>query len=132
MEFVVKSDDWFSQQLEGLTCGSDTRAYIINVLIKHINPGYDDMSGESIVLAYANARSRGDFGSFQRLGDWTLWASAICPSIDAARQELIETIGSLSYFTCHRILLGKWGLYEELASDFPKIVRDLRSNLFIP
>lgn len=125
MELVTRLDDWFAGQLTNLRCGSEARAYVVGVLSTRI----DDMSDESVVLAYRDAAETGSFATFQRIGDWTLWASAFAPHPSKAQRDLIERFGRLSYFSCYRIMRGQWRLYEELADELPAIVYDVRCRI---
>lgn len=125
MELVTRLDEWFAYQLSDLRCGRETRAYVVNVLAGHI----DDMSHESVVLAYHDAALTGNFATFQRIGDWSLWVSAIHPHQNQGQRDLVETFGRLSYFACHRIMRGQWRLYEELADELPAIVYDIRCRI---
>ncbi len=84
---------------------------------------------ESVVVAYAEARSRYDFTSFQRIADWVLWADVWCPEFIGANREIVESIGRLSYHACYRITRGSWTVYEELADRLPAIVQELRVPL---
>lgn len=127
---VSRLDHWLAERLRTLRVGDDTRAYVIGVLDRYQhNAEPIDMSRESIVLAFYDARLRGDFAAFQRIGDWTLWVSSVQPTRERSQRNVLETFGRLSYYSCHRIMRGQWGLYEELADELPVIVRDVRCNL---
>ena len=128
MELVTRLDRWFSDRLQDLRCREDTRAYVVGVLSGKI----DDMSDESVVLAFHDASLTGDFAAFQRIGDWTLWASAFAPHPLKAQRDLVERFGRLSYYSCYRIMRGQWTLYEELADELPAIVYDVRCNVIAP
>ena len=80
------------------------------------------------MLAYARARERGDFASFQKLGDWVLWAETMVPK-SFENFGLADTVGRRSYAACYRILQGKWQLYRELADELPEIVVQVRARL---
>ena len=125
MELVTRLDDWFAGQLTDLRCGNEARAYVVGVLSNRI----DDMSDESVVLAFQNASLTGNFAAFQKIGDWTLWVASFAPHPQKAQRELIERFGRLSYFACHRIMRGQWRLYEELADELPAIVYDVRCKI---
>lgn len=127
MELVTRLDDWFAERLQDLRCREDTRAYVTGVLAGFRLDG--DMSRQSVVLAYADAREKGDFAAFQRIGDWVLWVDAMHPHFIKDNREVIETIGRLSYYTCHRIMQRQWVLYEELADDLPRIAHGVRCKL---
>jgi len=129
MEHVDSLDVWFDNALHGLRCDNDTRAYVAGVLAGFGTRADGDLSNESIVLMYNDARVNGDFSRFQRIGDWVLWVSTLYPKHVAENITLVETIGRLSYYSCHRILRREWKLYEELAEDLPRIARDARNEL---
>jgi len=119
MDVVPRLGDFFSEELSDLRCGTDTRAYIVGVFS---NAPACDMSDESVVLAFSDARIKSDFVAYQRIGDWVLCTETFWPN---RTNEPIETIGRLSYHACHR-LMAKWPLYEELADELPYIVRRVR------
>jgi hypothetical protein len=89
----------------------------------------DDMHGTSIVLAYGEACTSGSFAGYKRIGDWVLWVDTFAPAAMGTCHELVESMGRLSYYACHRILRRRWYLYEELADDMPRIVYDLRAAI---
>lgn len=126
MELVTRLDRWFADKLQGLRCQEDTRAYVTGVLAGFRLDG--DMSRESVVLAFADARTKGNFVAFKRIGDWALWVEAMNPACIQDNREVVETIGCLSYYTCYRLIKG-WRLYEELADCLPTIARQIRQRL---
>lgn len=127
MELITRLNRWFVDRLDGLRCREDTRAYVTGVLIGFCPEG--DMSRESVVLAYAEARTRGNFAAFQRIGDWVLWVDAINPAYIRENREVVESIGRLSYYTCHRIMRRQWHVYEELADELPRIARGVQHQI---
>jgi hypothetical protein len=123
-------DAWFAERLQGLRYRPETLAYVGGVLKTLSHPrAEDDLSKQSIVLAYAAARKNGDFATFQRLGDWVLWVDMIFPESIEGSREAIESIGRLSYYACHRIMRGQWVVYEELADELPRIAARVRRSL---
>lgn len=126
MELVTRLDDWFDRQLVNVRCGPDARAYVIGVLSGRV----DDMSDQSATVAFQQAMLTGDFPTFQRIGDWSLWVSAFAPHPLKGQRDLVERFGRLSYSACHRIMRGQWRLYEELADELPAIVYDVRCNVW--
>ena len=130
MDIIAGLDEWFAARLQGLQYRPETIAYIVAVMKTLSRPRpEDDMSRRSIVLAYADAKKNGDFATFQRIGDWVLWVEAMAPeSIDRDR-EVVESIGRLSYYACHRIMKGQWDVYEELGDDLPRIAVRVRRSL---
>jgi len=127
MELVARLDDWFDRSLTDIRCGADARAYVIGVLS---SVQIDSMSDVSLTLAYQEASLTGNFVTFQRIGDWSLWASAFAPHPLKGQRDLVERFGRLSYYACHRIMRGQWKLYEELADELPAIVYDVRCNVW--
>lgn len=128
LNLIASLDRWFSDRLQGLKCSPETLAYVSGVLAQR---RWDkaDMSTQSVVLAYRDAALAGDFAGFQRLGDWVLFVDIVYPQhIDRSR-ELIESLGRKSYYTCHRLMMGRWCLYEELADGLPRIVSGARKLL---
>jgi len=88
-----------------------------------------DMSSQSVVLAYRDAAATGDFASFQRLGDWVLFVDIAYPQhIDRSR-GVVESLGQQSYYSCYRIMMGRWRIYEELADGLPRIASNARRLL---
>lgn len=127
MEIVTRLDRWFASRLEPLKFGADTKAYVTGVLSRlQVN---DMLVHDSIVLAFDDARRTGGFAEFQRIGDWVLWVDALHPSFIAEHHEVVESIGRLSYYACHRLMRGQWPVYEELADQFPAIVRGVRYSV---
>lgn len=127
MELITRLDGWFAGKLEGLLCRDDTRAYVAGVL-SDFKPK-DVLSDRSIALAWQEARLKGDFVAFQRLGDWVLWCEAMQPAFNKDNRVLIQSIGRMSYYACHRIMHQQWVLYEELADDLPMIAAGVRCKL---
>jgi hypothetical protein len=129
MDIVKGLDAWFAERLRGLPYRPETLAYVAGVLkaLGHPRPG-DDLSDQSIVLLYADARRTGDFASFQRIGDWTIWVNAVMPQAVTGVEGVVETLGRLSYYTCYRLMPG-WVVYEELADELPRITARVRHSL---
>ena len=127
MDFVPSLDDWFASELDDLRCRTDTKAYVVN-LLSRFKPE-DDLANRSVVLTYAIARENGNFATFQRIGDWVLWVDAVHPDSFQENRKIIESIGRLSYYACHRIMKGQWYVYEELADDLPRIAYAVRCKL---
>lgn len=121
--------DWIASRLSRLNVRQDTNAYVVGVLdgMKH---GENDLSGQSLVLAYYDAVFSHDFRQFQQIGDYILWGEIFVPqSFD--EHELVMTLGRRSYRECWRLLRGQWYLYDELAERFPEISHEVRSA-FVP
>lgn len=122
MDVVRELEGWFHERLLALPNSPETIAYVAGVMksLSRPKPG-DDLSKHSIVLAYAEARNAGDFEAFQRVGDWVLWVGCVFPEAIAEERALIESLGQLSYYACHRMMRGRWPVYEELADELPNI-----------
>jgi len=127
VDAVASLTTWFSQQLDDIRCHEDTKAYVVN-LLSRFKPE-DELADRSVVVAYAAAKQSGDFSSFQRIGDWVLWAEAIQPGLVSLERHVVSSIGRLSYYACHRIMRGQWRLYEELADELLPIAADVRRKL---
>lgn len=121
---MVDLGDWVSDLIGDLRCGRDTKAYVISVLAKDVGPD-TDMSKMSLVLAYEEARRTANFVVYQQIGDWVLWVSSVHPGAISENQEVVQTVGRLSYSACNRMLRGSWPLYEELADNLPVIAREI-------
>ena len=130
MDIIKELDGWFTDRLQGLHYKPETIAYVGGVLKRLARPREeDDFANRSVVLAFQNASLKGDFAGFQQIGDWVLWVDIIMPSHLDANREAIESIGRMSYYSCHRILHGTWGVYEELADELPAIAQHARRML---
>ena len=128
MQSIKRLDDWFANQLTDIKCSPMAKAYITGVFATK-NADFVMSKNESIVLAFHYAKESGDFLSFQKIGDWVLWVDSVNPTFIKGHHEITETIARLSYFSCHRIMRGKWPIYEELADNFPQIVNDIRVRM---
>lgn len=125
---VSKLDEWFFENLEGISCSDDARAYVAGVLAA-FRSAKNDLGNESVSIAYLEAKQQGEFGRYQRVGDWILWTSVIHPKRFDVDRSLYESLVSLSYDACDRILMRKWKLYNELARNFTTISKDTRCKL---
>lgn len=130
MNVVKNLDSWFAQKLQGLQCTPETTGYIVSVLGKRsAHWEQDNLSDSSLVIAYKDALTTGDFSSFRRIGDWVLFIDAVYPEFIKDNKQIVESIGRQSYYSCWRILRGQWRLYEELADKLPVIVSSVRHKL---
>ena len=127
MERVVRLEDWFSVTLESVEASPDARAYLVS-LFSSMKSAEEDLSKKSIVLSYADARNKGEFAGFQRLGDWVLWSMSCAPH-SMAVPDLALDFGRLSYYACWRLTRKEWTVYEELADDLPRLSRSIRRTL---
>lgn len=128
METVVRLEDWFSGRLQGLRVSRDARAYLVS-LFSSMRTARDDLSKDSIVLRFADAREKQDFASFQRIGDWTVFSLAAAPESLKERQLVVD-LARISYYSCWRMTRGSWVVYEELADELPRIGHDVRALAF--
>lgn len=131
MDIIKGLDAWFSERLQGLEgYRPETIAYITGVLKAQGKPrGQDCMAGQSVVLAFHEAKLTGNFAQYQRIGDWILFVDVILPDSIKHEREAIVTIGQLSYLTCYRLVQHKWDVYEELSDCLPDIARSVRNAL---
>jgi hypothetical protein len=134
MGLVVPATKWsavnklFSDRLRGLQGNPETIAYIVGVLSKR-RWDEDDLSNQSVVLAFHDAGLKGDFATFQRIGDWVLFIDTVFPEHFNGVRECVENIGRLSYYRCFRLMGGKWHVYEELADELPSLAVKVRHRL---
>ena len=124
MEIVTNLNEWFTIRLSSVRCSDNTKAYIVNVLSDA--SVLRDMSRDSLVIAYHDAKINVDFVKLQMLADWVLWVDSFCPASIRDNIGVTETIGQLSYYACHRLMRGRWVIFEELADNLPLIVDDIR------
>lgn len=127
MDKVTRLEDWFGERLQGMEASDPVRAYVTAVF-SSMKSAQDDMSRDSVVLAYSSARDKGDFAGFQRVGDWTLWVMTFAPE-SVCEKQLVVDLGRLSYYSCWRLMRKEWEVYEELADDLPDIFRRARRSL---
>lgn len=127
VELVFELSNWFDSITRNLKCSQNTRAYVTSVLTQY-KSSIDDMSNQSIIVAYSEAKISGNFVDYQRIGDWVLWISSVYPSAISSDKEVVQTVGRLSYNACHRILRGNWPLYEELADNLIGISQDVNDK----
>lgn len=127
MERVVRLEDWFGKSLESVKASPDARAYLVSLFVS-MKTAEEDLSKRSIVLSYAEARDKGDFVRFQRVGDWVLWGLTFAPESFEV-PDLAVDFGRLSYYTCWRLTRKEWKVYEELADELPRISREARMRL---
>jgi hypothetical protein len=124
------AEDWFEKRLADIPCTRETRTYIAGVMMKYVVSNNDNLCDRSIVLAWAEARDSHDIVKFQRLGDWILWSASLVPqSFDSL--GIVQAVGQQSYDACYRLLRRQWKLYDELASDLPRIVSSVNQRLQI-
>lgn len=106
--------------VQNIACSNEARAYIVGILSR------PEVTAGSIILEYARARN-GGFPALQRLGDSVTWSAMIVPECLGDHEKVAVSVARVSYSTCHRLLRGRWALYEELADDLPRLIIDVRS-----
>jgi hypothetical protein len=127
---VTRLESWFADQLQDLNCSPETLAYVVGVLKALGQPkAGEDMSKQSVIMAYQAASMSGEFAGFQKLGDWVLWTDVVCPDFVDVNRQVFESFGQLSYLSCHKILRGQWHVFEELANELPSIASRVRRKL---
>lgn len=125
----VGLDAWFADRLQGLNCTPETVAYVVGVLGKRHWDDGDNMSRQSVVLAFNHATFINDFAGFQRIGDWVLFADAVFPETLEQNRLVTVSLGRRAYSRCYQLLKGQWRVYEELADDLPLIAAKVRRKL---
>jgi hypothetical protein len=130
MERFTRLEDWFCRSLEAVEASPDARAYLVS-LFSSMKTTQNDLSNESIVLAFAAARETGQFAKFQRIGDYVLWGLSFAPESFEVPRVAID-LGRLSYYTCWRLTHKEWRVYEELADDLPRLTKETRRRLGPP
>jgi hypothetical protein len=120
--------DHFAERLTGIPASPEAVAYVVGVLGKRKWDG-EDLSNQSVLLAYLDANERGDFVGFQRIGDWVLFIDSVMPAHFNGVREFVESVGRLSYYRCFRLMGQQWRVYEELADEFPRLVTSVRKRL---
>lgn len=119
--------DFFDTCLDGLSCEEPTRNYIVSLL-----SSAPTIPSSPYLVLYAHAVDQGRFEQFQQVADAILWTTIAQPeAIDRSMAETATSVARLSYYTCFRLLRGRWRLYEELADRFHPIARDARERLWI-
>jgi|SRR5690606_26541891 len=114
---TIKSENW------------ETSAYIKSTMKKYIRSD-KDLSKQSVVLLWFDAKHSASFEKFQDIGDWVFFTSVLFPKTISCDMNFYQSIGRSSYYKCHRHLHGSWPLYEELADNFTNFVRQLQNSGF--
>jgi hypothetical protein len=128
METLNKSfNDFLSDKLSILDCDRDTRSYIVSILDSFKRSQFD-YSKQSITLLYSEAKSRQDFLTFQRVGDWLFLCHSVFPEhLNQASSDYYLAVGQLSYDYCYRLLNKEWKLYQCLADNLPNLTKQTRN-----
>lgn len=109
----------------------ETREYIKGILYEYLKTERD-LSRESIVLAYYNAKTQYNFEKFKETADWIFWLKSVYPQHLENSGDLYSTIAQNSYYRCHIILNKQWPLFDEMADRFEYFTNALHENIFIP
>jgi hypothetical protein len=128
----MRKDDlteWLDERLHEAPFEDEMRAYVFQVLESFRHGGDRDLSDESIVLLYAKAIQSGDFESFQRVADWSLWVASYAPQ-SLSEPAVVEELGMRSYDACDRIMMRKWPVFGQLAVQLPNVVITVRKHVF--
>ena len=131
MELVTHLDTWFSERLKTLRYDVIIQAYITSVLLKFKTSTDAFARDESVVLAFHDAKQSGSFVAYQRIGDWILFVDSFYPESIKSNQDVVESIGQLSYYACYRLLKRQWHVYERLADELPTIAKEIRNTLSV-
>lgn len=122
-------DSFFIHLLRDLSCGEDTKAYIISVFTKYKSASFD-LSKDNITLTYAQAYFNQDFFVFQNLADWLLFTKSLFPQhLNAASDDYYYNIGRLSYYSCYKLINRQWKCYEEIADRLIPLSKQIRNTL---
>lgn len=120
--------EFFMPRIHALQCHETTKSYIVSVL--SAPERLKNLSGQSITLCFAEAKSRSEFASFQNLGDWILFAESVYPaSLTDVEPEYYFTIAQMVYYNCFKITRRQLSMYEELADQFQTIITGLRRKV---
>jgi hypothetical protein len=120
--------EFFVPRIQALPCQETTKSYIVSVLAAPEK--LKNLSGQSITLCFAEAKSRWNFASFQNLGDWILFAESVYPaSLTDVEPEYYFTIAQMSYYNCFKITRRQLSMYEELADQLEPIITGLRHKV---
>jgi hypothetical protein len=129
VETFISFNRFLSNELQGLDCNDDTRAYIIGVFDQFRRPTFD-FSMEPLGVLYAEAKNTQSFQKFSNIGDWLFIANALFPEhLNAASEDYYYTIGQMSYWSCYKLLNRQWKLYQELSDRFPELTEQARELL---
>lgn len=137
LSVIPSATDWFTERVESVDASPAARAYVVSVLTSYVKP-FPAMNVDSVVMTYAEAKKTSRFDLYQTVGDWALWSSVFRRKDE--HKEVTVVLGSMSYAACHRIVLGKWDLYVELAENLHGIASSTRraiesdclNNVFAP
>ena len=135
MTITMSIREFFKEKVQNIPCHEDTKAYIVSTFVgfKRTVPGSEasskDLSDKSITIEYIQAQEERSFERYQQLGDWILFNNAMFPESLVVSDEYYSSIARLSYYKCYQIVNREWKLYEELADNFPTVVRHLHVEM---
>lgn len=120
----------FITKIERLPCQRDTKAYILGVFSSPTKTS--DFSNESITIVYSRAKEEYKMELFQALADWIMFAQTIFPeSLNGATPEYYQTIAQLSYYRCYKMINKQWALFEELADNLPRLIKEMQISFHL-
>ena len=129
MDIICSLNGFFSELLRDLPYGYDTKAYVASVFAKYKAAESFDLSKHNITLTYAQAHFNQDFFVFQNLADWILLCKTLFPGhLHSASEEYYSNIGSLSYYSCYRLINKQWKCYEEIADCLDPLSEEIRAR----
>jgi len=123
--FAKNINDYFSDLLNDLSCGNETKSYIASIYGKFKN-SKNDLSKDSIVLLFCQARHKHDFSSYQDIGDWIFFSNTIFNNLN---EDLYKTFAKLSFYSCYKMTNKKFLFYEELADNLTILEYEVKEKL---
>lgn len=121
--------NFFNEILNELECQYDTRAYIVGIYGKYKNAEFD-LSKDSLTLAFAQARNKQDFFTYQNIGDYIFFINTLAPEyFQNASKEYYDTIARLSYYSCYKIVNKQLKFYEEMSDNFNYLEKQVKNRL---
>ena len=132
---LISIEDFFIQKMQDAPCQEATKAYIVNTFVgfKRTQSGNEfnalDLSDKSITIEYHRAQMESNFERYQQIGDWILFSSAMFPESFVVSSDYYDSIARLSYYKCYQIVNKQWKLFEELADNFPNVVKHLHAEM---
>ena len=124
---MQSAEHWFVERLESLPQSPEVKAYAVGVLNKFARSANGDMSTQSMVLAFADAKWSGNFEQFQRLGDWALWTT----SFSTVTDDIVLMLGRNSYDACYHILRQQCKVYQDLSRNLTSLAIDIKQRCFL-
>lgn len=123
-------DTFLHEKLIELPYQDELKAYIISVCKQHMFVE-NDLSNQSMTLMFIDACQRNEFSTFQSIADWSFWIAVFKHEFFKKHSIVYNELARASYMQCHFILKKKWPIFEQLATDFPKITGQTRTKLVL-